>query len=76
MAYEVDSEKIRLDTFIAEKWAISRSNAKTVIEKDGAFVNGVNRKKVDTNSKKATSSSLNCLLPKCLKSRRRIFRST
>lgn len=54
MAYEVDSEKIRLDTFIAEKWAISRSNAKTVIEKDGAFVNGVNRKKADTNSKKAT----------------------
>lgn len=52
MAYEVDSEKIRLDTFIAEKWAISRSNAKTVIEKDGAFVNGVNRKKSGYELKK------------------------
>lgn len=52
MAYEVDSEKIRLDTFIAEKWAISRSNAKTVIEKYGAFVNGVNRKKSGYELKK------------------------
>ena len=45
MKCEVDSQKIRLDSFIAEKWAISRSNAKTVIEKDGAFVNGTIRQK-------------------------------
>ena len=30
----------RLDVFIAENWGISRSNAKNVIEKDGALVNG------------------------------------
>ena len=30
----------RLDVFIAENWGISRSNAKNVIEKDGATVNG------------------------------------
>ena len=35
----------RLDVFIAEKWGISRSNAKNVIEKDGAIVNGLLRKK-------------------------------
>lgn len=41
----VDKDSVRLDMFIAEKWGISRSNAKTVIEKDGAFVNGQNKKK-------------------------------
>ena len=35
----------RLDTFIAEKWGISRSNAKNVIEKEGALVNGTLRYK-------------------------------
>lgn len=35
----------RLDVFIAEKWGISRSNAKNVIEKDGTLVNGQLRKK-------------------------------
>lgn len=45
MAYVVDQECVRLDVFIAEKWDISRSNAKTVLDKDGAFVNGVLRNK-------------------------------
>ncbi len=39
----VESDKTRLDIFIANEWQISRSNAKSVIEKDGAFVNGVLR---------------------------------
>ncbi len=41
----VESDKTRLDIFIANEWQISRSNAKSVIEKDGAFVNGVLRYK-------------------------------
>lgn len=41
----VDKPSVRLDVFISEKWEISRSNAKTVLEKDGAFVNGELRKK-------------------------------
>ncbi len=45
MAYVVDKDSVRLDVFISEKWGISRSNAKTVLEKDGAFVNGVLRNK-------------------------------
>ena len=45
MEQVVDCQSIRLDAFIAQKWAVSRSNAKTVIEKDGALVNGINRKK-------------------------------
>lgn len=39
MEHIVDKSQ-RLDVFIAEKWGISRSNAKNVIEKDGANVNG------------------------------------
>ncbi len=35
----------RLDVFIAEQWGISRSNAKNVIEKDGALVNGQKKTK-------------------------------
>lgn len=45
MAYVVDKDSVRLDVFISEKWGISRSNAKTVLEKDGAFVNGILRNK-------------------------------
>ncbi len=37
------SDKIRLDMHISKEYNISRSNAKTVIEKDGAMVNGVAR---------------------------------
>ena len=37
----VDDDNVRLDVFISSEWGISRSNAKTVLEKDGAFVNGV-----------------------------------
>ncbi len=45
MTYTVDCDKIRLDTFISQRWGISRSMAKTVLEKDGAFVNGEIRRK-------------------------------
>ena len=37
------TDKIRLDVFISESYGISRSQAKTVIESDGASVNGVKR---------------------------------
>lgn len=43
MIYTVDIDKIRLDTYIAEKFAISRSNAKNRIEETGVSVNGVLR---------------------------------
>lgn len=42
MQVTVDSTQ-RLDTFIAAKFDVSRSNAKNVIEKDGALVNGVRK---------------------------------
>ncbi len=45
MICTVDVDKIRLDIFLAERFEISRSNAKTVIEKNGALVNGVSRSK-------------------------------
>ena len=45
MTHTVDKDNVRLDVFIASEWGISRSNAKTVIERDGAFVNGVKRQK-------------------------------
>ncbi|MBO4554372.1 MAG: RluA family pseudouridine synthase, partial [Clostridia bacterium] len=45
MKYTVDQPKIRLDVFLADKLAVSRSNVKTVVERNGAFVNGVNRQK-------------------------------
>ncbi|MDE5601038.1 MAG: RluA family pseudouridine synthase [Clostridia bacterium] len=43
MNYTVDKDKIRLDVFIADKFEISRSNAKTCIEDTGVFVNGTLR---------------------------------
>lgn len=43
MKYAVETDKTRLDIFIAEKFAISRSNAKNCIEECGASVNGVLR---------------------------------
>lgn len=43
MKYTVETDKIRLDVFIAESFAISRSNAKNCIEQQGAQVNGVLR---------------------------------
>lgn len=45
MTYIVDEDKIRLDVFIAEKFSVSRSNTKNVIEKQGAIVNGILRYK-------------------------------
>ncbi|MBQ9276965.1 MAG: RluA family pseudouridine synthase, partial [Clostridia bacterium] len=45
MKYIVDKDKIRLDVFLAEKLGASRSNVKTVLEKDGALVSGVKRTK-------------------------------
>lgn len=45
MTYIVDENKIRLDVFIAEKFSVSRSNTKNVIEKQGAIVNGILRYK-------------------------------
>lgn len=45
MTHTVDKDNVRLDVFIASEWGVSRSNAKTVIERDGAFVNGVKRQK-------------------------------
>lgn len=41
----VASETIRLDNFLARECGISRSNAKNVIESDGALVNGIKRVK-------------------------------
>ena len=43
MKYAVDTDKTRLDVFIADKFAISRSNAKSCIEGLGISVNGVLR---------------------------------
>lgn len=45
MRFTVDKDKIRLDVFLAEKLGASRSNIKTVLEKDGAFVSGTKRTK-------------------------------
>ena len=45
MKYSVDTDKTRLDVFIADKFAISRSNAKSCIEGLGISVNGVLRYK-------------------------------
>ena len=39
----VDTDKIRLDVFIADKFVISRSNAKSCIESAGVAVNGTLR---------------------------------
>ena len=45
MLRTVDKDNVRLDVFVSTEWGVSRSNAKTVIERDGAFVNGVKRQK-------------------------------
>ncbi len=45
MKFQVDKGNIRLDTFLSQVCDVSRSNAKTVIENDGALVNGVLRTK-------------------------------
>ena len=45
MKYAVSADKTRLDVFIAEKFAISRSNAKNCIEESGVSVNGILRYK-------------------------------
>ena len=45
MKYIVDESKIRLDVFLSGKLGVSRSNIKTVVEKNGAFVNGIKRLK-------------------------------
>ncbi len=45
MIHTVDTDRIRVDVFIADKFAISRSNAKTCIEKTGVSVNGILRYK-------------------------------
>ncbi len=45
MQYVVDENDVRLDTFLAKACDVSRSNAKTVIESGGAFVNGILRTK-------------------------------
>lgn len=40
MIYNVADDKIRLDVFISRESSITRSNAKTVIERNGVSVNG------------------------------------
>ncbi len=45
MTAVVDAQKIRLDVFVGEKFALTRSAAKSAIEKYGATVNGVLRTK-------------------------------
>ncbi|MBO4380586.1 MAG: RluA family pseudouridine synthase [Clostridia bacterium] len=45
MKYTVDQDKIRLDVFLSGELGVSRSNIKTVLEKDGALVNGQERTK-------------------------------
>lgn len=43
MEYIVDKDRIRLDVYLSETLGVSRSNVKTVLEKDGASVNGTKR---------------------------------
>ena len=45
MEYKVLQDKVRLDVFLSGELGVSRSNVKTVLEKDGAFVNGKKRNK-------------------------------
>ncbi len=45
MKYTVNQDKIRLDVFLSWELGVSRSNIKTVLEKDGALVNGQKRTK-------------------------------
>lgn len=52
MVRTVDKDNVRLDVFVSSEWGVSRSNAKTVIEKDGALVNGVKRQKSGFELKK------------------------
>ncbi len=52
MVRTVDKDNLRLDVFVSSEWGVSRSNAKTVIEKDGALVNDVKRQKSGFELKK------------------------
>ena len=45
MKYTVNQDKIRLDVFLSGELGVSRSNIKTVLEKDGALINGQKRTK-------------------------------
>lgn len=55
MVSVVDTDIARLDVYIASEYAISRSSAKNVIEKDGALVNGVRRYKSGYEVKRGDS---------------------
>lgn len=55
MVSVVDTDIARLDVYIANEYAISRSSAKNVIEKDGALVNGVRRYKSGYEVKRGDS---------------------
>lgn len=55
MVSVVDTDIARLDVYIATEYAISRSSAKNVIEKDGALVNGVRRHKSGYEVKRGDS---------------------
>lgn len=66
MTIIVDVDKIRLDIFLAEKFGISRSNAKTVIEKNGALVNGVCRVKSGFELKRGDSVDFELPKPEVL----------
>ncbi|MBR4800190.1 MAG: RluA family pseudouridine synthase [Clostridia bacterium] len=45
MEYRASQDKIRLDVFLSGELGVSRSNVKTVLERDGAIVNGARRNK-------------------------------
>ena len=62
----VDDDNVRLDVFISSEWGISRSNAKTVLEKDGAFVNGVKRQKSGFELKKGDTVEFEVPAPEVL----------
>lgn len=62
----VDDDNVRLDVFISSEWGISRSNAKTVLEKDGAFVNGVKRQKSGFELKKCDTVEFEVPAPEVL----------
>ena len=62
----VDEDNVRLDVFISSEWGISRSNAKTVLEKDGAFVNGVKRQKSGFELKKGDTVEFEVPAPEVL----------
>lgn len=45
MKYVVDTNSVRLDVFLSDILGKTRSSIKTVLDEDGAFVNGILRKK-------------------------------